>query len=766
MNRRMMPALLLLIPTIAFAQGVRTTVGDGPDAIPLIVVSGTPFEMGQQMGELMGEEVRAVLNGFVQAAKAEDPNRCSDQNLDAVWEAVSPHTDPRFIEELRGIAAGAGLSFETVRRAHTIPIVGDYSCSALAVWGQATRNEHLYQIRNLDYTTDAGLQDFPLIVIYKPDVGIAHVNVTFAGAAGCNTGMNAEGIALSEVGDSPESDYPFHFDGQHFTSYFRTALYDARSLNDALGVIRNTRRIKKYFFVVGDGQEPQAAKLKAYAPDLTEWRDNDPSDTDTPKGFDDVVYHAEGRDPIAYAHLTKYYGDYDARRMIQLSKSVATPGGNLLNVVYDATALEMWVAYAEKEEDAFQRPYIHVDLTPYFSELRIPGATAYIAPDPDGARVSGRGGVTGWTNPELEVQWFGLFRQTGAVTATVDVRLPKGERSDLELTIDGQSRRATAEGTRQDKAASVPFGDFEIKETGYQKITLRSLSERQRSFGVIESLTLAGPAVRDAHFNLKDRRNAASVHLMYPVPPDTDIQWFYNEVIAVEDPTTTFYMACGFHRGYFGMQVNSETERRIIFSVWDSGNEAIDRSKVGKDDLVHTIAKGEGVYASGFGNEGTGGHSHLKVMWKTGEPQRFLLGAQPVGDSHTVYAGYWFDPEKKEWMLISAMKAPKDGGWIKRPHSFSENFWGSNGHVLRKALYGPQWIRTTKGEWLELTEARFSHDPTGKADRLDRFMGVEDGKFFLSHGGFVPGYCDYGDAFTRPATTLPEDIELPEIPTK
>lgn len=30
-----------------------------------------------------------------------------------------------------------------------------------------------------------------------------------------------------------------------------------------------------------------------------------------------------------------------------------------------------------------------------------------------------------------------------------------------------------------------------------------------------------------------------------------------------------YYMACGWHRGYLGMQVNSPTERRIIFSVRD-----------------------------------------------------------------------------------------------------------------------------------------------------------------------------------------------------
>ena len=56
-------------------------------------------------------------------------------------------------------------------------------------------------------------------------------------------------------------------------------------------------------------------------------------------------------------------------------------------------------------------------------------------------------------------------------------------------------------------------------------------------------------------------------------------------------------------------------------------------------------------------------------------------------------------------MLISAWKAPKEGGWLKRPHSFSENFGGSSGHLVRKALYGNQWIQRDTGDWVELTTA-------------------------------------------------------------
>jgi hypothetical protein len=400
------------------------------------------------------------------------------------------------------------------------------------------------------------------------------------------------------------------------------------------------------------------------------------------------------------------------------------------------------------------------------TKLRVPGYTAYLDPDPEGARVSARGGVTRWQDPSVKVLWFGEIRKTGEVKAAVDLRLPEGSESKLRLTVAGQSREAAVRGAGREKAVTADFGAFKIEAAGTQKFTLESLNPGGRPAGEIEALVLEGAAVDGARFNLKERRNAASVHLSYPAPDGAEIAWFYTEVTAVDDPVHTFYMACGFHRGYFGMQVNSPTERRIIFSVWDSGGEAADRGKVAAEDRVELVAKGEGVHASDFGNEGTGGHSHLECLWKTGEPQRFLLGAMPVDATHTIYAGHYFHPEKKEWMLISAMKAPKDGGWLKGLHGFSENFGGSTGHVRRKALFSDQWIRTRDGKWQELTVASFSHDPTGRADRLDRCMGVEGGSFFLSHGGFIPGFTKYGEKFTRPATGKAPEFALPEIPMK
>jgi len=394
------------------------------------------------------------------------------------------------------------------------------------------------------------------------------------------------------------------------------------------------------------------------------------------------------------------------------------------------------------------------------AEVSIPAFTAYLEPDSNGADVSETEGITGWHNEKLSVSWFGELKKAGKLTASVKLKLPPDGRSKLQLSVGGEKHKALAKGD------TVSFGEYTIKEPGYVRFELTSFNGDDDS-GSIQSLELDGEATTGAHFNLLPRRNSASVHLAYPTPQDAKIAMFYNEATAIEDPVATYYMVCGFSRGYFGMQVNSTTERRIIFSVWDSGSgqDSKDRSTVSEDNHTKLLAKGEGVEASVFGNEGTGGHSHLVYPWKTGEAQRFVVAVKPEG-TNTTYSGYWFHPEKKQWMLIASFLAPKDGKWLDGLYSFSENFNGNSGQLRRKALFGPQWVRMENGKWTELTKATFSHDGTGKSDRLDRFMGVEKDLFFLSQGGFVAGSTKFGTPFTRPPSRkAPDDLRLPEVST-
>ena len=370
--------------------------------------------------------------------------------------------------------------------------------------------------------------------------------------------------------------------------------------------------------------------------------------------------------------------------------------------------------------------------------LRVPAHAAYHDDSTDGG--------------EQLALWFGWLEK-GEVNCSVELTHPMRQMMSYELRVGDQRVQVLTQGGEE--TAPLDFGSFQVNESGYQRFELMDIS-RQPGKSEVGALVLEADNMDKAHFNLKPRKNAASVHLAYPLGDLGEVEAFYCEVTAEEDPLWTYYMATGWHRGYFGMQVNSETERRIIFSVWDSGGEAVDRNKVEDADRVQLVERGEDVVTGSFGNEGTGGHSHLVFDWKTGEKQRFLVTAKADDETHTTFAGYYFRPDLKRWMLISSWRAPKEGKLLRGLYSFSENFSGRNGHVLRRARFGQQWVRTKQGEWRELTRATFSHDATGKSDRMDRFMGMSDGEFFLSHGGFVDGEGVFGEAFDRePAGVVP-----------
>ena len=58
-------------------------------------------------------------------------------------------------------------------------------------------------------------------------------------------------------------------------------------------------------------------------------------------------------------------GFIGAPEMIDIACKIPIKGGNILDVVYDATDLELWVSYAEKQDEAYKRPFVHFKLKDY-----------------------------------------------------------------------------------------------------------------------------------------------------------------------------------------------------------------------------------------------------------------------------------------------------------------------------------------------------------------------------------------------------------------
>ncbi|MFM8877815.1 MAG: hypothetical protein ACKOKG_01575, partial [Verrucomicrobiota bacterium] len=72
------------------------------------------------------------------------------------------------------------------------------------------------------------------------------------------------------------------------------------------------------------------------------------------------VYHDEGRG--AFPTLRTQRGRLNGPKLIELANRIPIKGGNVMNAVFDATALRLWVSYAGGTQEAYQRPYVFLDL--------------------------------------------------------------------------------------------------------------------------------------------------------------------------------------------------------------------------------------------------------------------------------------------------------------------------------------------------------------------------------------------------------------------
>ncbi|MEP6675166.1 MAG: DUF3472 domain-containing protein [Ferruginibacter sp.] len=399
-------------------------------------------------------------------------------------------------------------------------------------------------------------------------------------------------------------------------------------------------------------------------------------------------------------------------------------------------------------------------------EIKVmPAFTGYAMPrektdSDDNSVLFGKDGLHNWKDPQQQIQYFFYCKQAGELQLQINAR---NASADSKLNIEFADKIFSVSISKSADYKKLTIGTVVISKPGFYHIKLTG-SIKGKIIADISNLYFTGTASVEMEFNSKARRNAASVHLFYTVPDSFKTVSFYNELTVPEtyDHVYSYYMACGFKRGYFGMQVNSENERRIIFSVWDAGNEAVERNKVNTENKVQLIAKGKDVFADGFGNEGTGGHSHWVYNWKPGVKYEFLVTALPDSAGNlTIYTGYFFIPELQQWKLIASFSAPKDGRYLDHLYSFNEDFDGTNGQLQRKALFGNQWIRNENGDWKELTSAAFSIDATGKAgDRIDYGAGIKEGKFLLWNGGYEPATAKPGDLFKRAPTNIKPVIDL------
>ncbi|MBW6500815.1 MAG: DUF3472 domain-containing protein [Bacteroidales bacterium] len=373
-------------------------------------------------------------------------------------------------------------------------------------------------------------------------------------------------------------------------------------------------------------------------------------------------------------------------------------------------------------------------------------------------------GITNWTDTSTRIRTYFKTERAGEIDISIRSR-----------TISGTSAIKCKFGTEEvikhlsnNEFDTLQVGKFVIKTPGYQWIELQGISKTDDSFAEITDVIIEGEAAEGKVYYVRDDfhfgRRGPSVHLRYDIPDQAgEILWFYNEITVPEgnDVTGSYFMANGFSDGYFGIQVNSETERRILFSVW-SPYKTDNPGEIPDDYKIILLDGGNDVVTGEFGNEGSGGQSFRRYFWKAGTTYGFLLKGEPSENNSVDYTAYFFAPERGEWELIASFRRPKTTGYLKNLYSFLENFRTETGSFTRMGYYSNQWIRDRSGKWFELVNARFTFDATARKEaRMDYAGGIENGKFFLKNCGFFNESTPANIALTRePAGKPPETYKI------
>ncbi|HVF07976.1 MAG TPA: C45 family peptidase [Actinomycetota bacterium] len=233
------------------------TGGESVATFPHIRVSGAPRERGRSYGDQARDRISTSIHAYEQVFRAYAGWSWDEVRREAAgYEAPIAAFDERYVEEMRGIAEGAGVELEDIlginvrtevmfaakaRAAEAAGAPGasgprQGECTAFAVVPEASASGHTLIGQNWDWL----LHCFDTVVVLEAeqDEGPNFVSVVEAGLL-AKTGMNSSGLgvttnALVTDDDRGEPAVPYHV--------LLRAFMDCETISDALSVAQRAPR--------------------------------------------------------------------------------------------------------------------------------------------------------------------------------------------------------------------------------------------------------------------------------------------------------------------------------------------------------------------------------------------------------------------------------------------------------------------------------------------------------------------------------------------
>ncbi len=214
--------------------------------IPVLIVEGTPDEMGEQEGTLLRKPLAKLVDFPREVVKA--------VGFGAAWpvftataKKMEPQFPPDDLKELEALARAGQVDRDLLVLGNSFPDISKAAgCSSLIVGKARSATGEPLLGRNLDYPTLGYLQHYSLVTIRRPREKEKHAfaSIGFPGMIGVLSGINDAGLSLCvhEVRKTGDGSPGLDPHGIPYTLAFRRLLEECSTVAEAEKLLRAMKR--------------------------------------------------------------------------------------------------------------------------------------------------------------------------------------------------------------------------------------------------------------------------------------------------------------------------------------------------------------------------------------------------------------------------------------------------------------------------------------------------------------------------------------------
>jgi predicted choloylglycine hydrolase len=224
------------------------------EKVPLLSLSGSPEQIGQQEAKLVGDRAKELLSF--------GPTLVKRRAGEAAWRAhvvvsrgLLEHASQAHRDEIAAFQQASGLTEDELIASQTIyDTINAFGCSSILVPAERSATGGPLFGRNFDYASLGLLHANDLVKVIRPQGKFAFASVSFPGCFGVISGMNEHGlaIALHEVRQAADGSTRFNAEGVPTLLALRQVLEECRTVGEAKTLLTKLPRTTMYNLALCD----------------------------------------------------------------------------------------------------------------------------------------------------------------------------------------------------------------------------------------------------------------------------------------------------------------------------------------------------------------------------------------------------------------------------------------------------------------------------------------------------------------------------------